>query len=404
MKTVGIIAEYNPFHNGHHYQLAQAKKLSGADYAVVIMSGNFTQRGTPALLDKYVRCEMALLAGADLVIELPVCYSVGSAEYFSKGAVSILEGLDIDSLCFGSECGEIAPLREAAHILAKEPEDFKQQLRENLRKGMSFPAARSLALGKHGSLLESPNNILGVEYLKALYRLDSSMETYTLTREGSGYLSTSLTGSYCSASAIRQNIFDGINYEKLSPYMPDAVLSLLKRSLDEGSPVTTDDFSSMLFYRLLSLQQEGYTEFADVSQALSDKISRLWENYNSYSTFSTSLLKSKDLTHTRINRCLLHILLHITKQDMLDYAAAGESQYARILGFKESALALFGKFKESRLPLISKLANTHKLLSPLGIHQLEQDIFAAHLYVSIAAKKAGRPIINEYRRQIIILP
>ncbi len=404
MKTVGIIAEYNPFHNGHLYQLSQAKKLSGADYAVVIMSGNFTQRGTPALLDKYIRCEMALLGGADLVIELPVCYAVGSAEYFSKGAVSILEGLSIDSLCFGSECGEIAPLREAAHILAEEPKLFKQQLRENLRKGMSFPAARSLALGKHGSLLESPNNILGVEYIKALYRLGSSMEIYTLTREGSGYLNPSMTGSYCSAMAIRQNIFDGVDYEKLSSYMPDTILALLKRSLDDGDPVTTDDFSSMLFYRLLCLQQEGYTAFADVSQALSDKISRLWENYSSYSTFSTSLLKSKDLTHTRINRCLLHILLHIKKQDMLDYAAAGEAQYARILGFKKSSHALFGELRDSSLPLISKLADADKLLSPIGIHQLQQDIFAAHLYDSIAAKKAGRPIINEYRRQIIILP
>lgn len=421
MKTVGIIAEYNPFHNGHLYQIARAKELAGADYAVIVMSGNFTQRGTSALLDKYARCEMALHGGADLVIELPVCYASASAEYFAKGAVSILDSLKTDALCFGSECGEIEPLWSVARILSDEPEAFQAFLRENLRTGMSFPAARSLALEQflaiHDtafaeskslsaacSLLQSPNNILGVEYLKALLKRNSSMEAYTLPRTGMGYLDTALPkDSFCSALAIRQSLFDGTPVSALSPFMPQGSLSILKQVTGPGYPFTMESFSSMLFYRLLSLQQEGYTDFADVTDALSDKITRFLENYRSYSQFCTDLLKSKDLTHSRISRSLLHILLGIKKQDMLEYAAAGDAFYARILGFKSSSKAVFGSLCTDSIPLISKLADAAPLLSPTGLKMLSQDIFAAHLYGSVAAQKSGGPIPNEYRRQIVIL-
>lgn len=404
MKTVGIIAEYNPFHNGHCYQLKQAREMSGADFVIVVMSGDFTQRGTPALLDKYARCEMALRSGADLVIELPVCYATGSAEYFAKGAVSILEGLQTDALCFGSECGEIEPLCATARILSEEPEAFKQALSENLRKGMSFPAARSLAMGEKGTLLQTPNNILGIEYIKALYRLGSTMEVHTTKRIGAGYLDASLSGSFCSALAIRQHIYDKADIAALTSYMPKSALHILERELLISSPVSIEDFSSMLFYRLLSLQEEGYTAFADVTQALSDKISRFVTEYSSYSVFCGDLLKSKDLTLARISRSLLHILLSIKKEDMDIFSAAGNAQYARILGFKEASRGIFGILKNSPLPLISKLADAHTKLSPAGMRQLKQDIFAAHLYDSIAAQKTGRPIQNEYRRQIVILP
>ncbi|MGN1148968.1 MAG: nucleotidyltransferase [Lachnospiraceae bacterium] len=416
MKTVGIIAEYNPFHNGHLYQLEQAKKLSGADFIIVILSGDFTQRGTPALVDKYARCEMALLGGADLVIELPTCYATGSAEYFAKGAVSILDSLSVDALCFGSECGSIDALGQVAHVLAEEPEDYKLLLRENLKRGMSFPAARSLALEQYSglsgapaacdaSLLQSPNNILGVEYLKALYRRNSSMEVYTVPREGAGYLDTDLDGdSFCSALAIRQCIFDGGDVSRLSAFMPCDALRILKRELDTGYPVSIEDFSSMLFYRLLSLQQEGYTAFADVTEALSDKIRGQLMQYCSCTPFCDDLLKSKDLTRTRLNRCLLHILLDIRKQDMEAYADEGDAFYARILGFRKSSEELFCKLRASSLPLISKMADSSKQLSPLGLKQLSTDIFAAHLYDSIRAQKTGSPIQNEYRRQILIIP
>lgn len=411
MKTVGIIAEYNPFHHGHLYQLQQAKALSNADFAIVVLSGDFTQRGTPALLDKYARCEMALCCGADLVIELPVCFATGSAEYFAKGAVSVLSGLKTDALCFGSECGSIDALRRTAHVLADEPEPFRNTLMQNLRKGMSFPTARSLALSRYltgadfdDSLLKSPNNILGVEYLKALIKLDSPMEVYTLPRQGAGYSDDSLQEQrFCSALALRQHLLDGGACDELSPFIPKAALHILERELASRKSVHTDDFSSMLFYRLSQLQPEGYSAFADVSDALSDKMAKLLEHYISWTQFCSDLLKSKDLTHSRLNRSLLHILLDMKKQDLCDYETSGNAQYARVLGFRADSKPLFSELSK-KLPLITKLSDADRLLSPVGMRQLQQDIFAAHLYESVKAQKTGSPMINEYRRQIVIVP
>lgn len=414
MKTVGVIAEYNPFHNGHLYQLRQAKTLSGADFVIVILSGDFTQRGTPALLDKYARCEMALRCGADFVVELPVCFATGSAEYFAKGAVSVLSGLNVDALCFGSECGNIDTLRRTARILSEEPEAFRKALTLNLHKGMSFPAARSLAMAAYtegeiydDSLLKSPNNILGIEYLKALMQLDSPMEVYTLPRQGAGYSETALPGPsdppFCSALALRQRLLDGGSCNAFSPFMPEAALHILERELSSQKVVHTDDFSSMLFYRLLQLQPKGYTAFADVSEALSDKMAKLLEHYISWTQFCSDLLKSKDLTLSRLNRSLLHTLLDVKKQDFIDYGAAGNVQYVRVLGFRESAKALFSGLPK-KLPLITKLSEAEKLLSPVGVRQLHQDIFSAHLYESVKAQKTGSPMQNEYRRQMVIVP
>lgn len=484
MKTVGIIAEYNPFHNGHLYQLTQAKALSGADYAVVVLSGDFTQRGTPALLNKYARCEMALLGGADLVIELPVCYATGSAEYFAKGAVGILDGLGVDALCFGSECGDVDALKQIARILSDEPEHFKQLLQENLKQGMSFPTARNAALRTYltsckatalspfgepkdeytaaphkeaviTNLLQAPNNILGVEYLKALYKRNSSMEVYTVTRKGADYGDNALSAhSFSSALAIRECIFAGREFSALAGSMPPYALDILKRELSAGYPaangyfVSMEDFSSMLFYRLLSLQAEGYTAYADITKALSDKISASLDTYCSVTNFAENKLKSKDLTRSRIDRSLLHILLNIQKADFTAYAACGDVFYARILGFRKTAEPLFRHIKNtSTLPLLSKLANAEATLKaayeacpdsadsisaaqladatslptssvPTGkpkqtadspsLHaarrMLQQDIFAAHLYEGVVAQKSGSSMQNEYRRQIVMKP
>ena len=416
MKTVGIIAEYNPFHNGHLYQMTEAKRITGADYCVIVMSGNFTQRGTPALLDKYSRCEMALRAGADLVIELPVCYATASAEFFAKGSVAILDKLQVNSLCFGSECGEIAPLQSAATILANETDDFKEKIKQKLKDGMSYPSARSQTMaecyGKYQSkslsideaLLNTPNNILGIEYLKALYLRSSNMETYTIKRKGSGYLDTELVNTkYCSALAIRKHLSENKDSTQLHDFLPESCLEIINQKMEKGYPLFTDDFSSMLYYRLLSLQSDGFQSFFDVSGFLSDKILKNLDSYGSYTKFSNELLKSKDLTQTRINRCLLHILLNIKKSDLTAYVTGGDVFYARILGFRKDSQSLFTQLNKKELPLLSKLADANKILSTVGLSMLHQDIFAAHLYEGVAAQKTGRPIENEYRRQIVII-
>ena len=182
MKIVGLITEYNPFHNGHEYHIQQAKKITGADYCIAVMSGNYVQRGAPAFLPKHLRADMALRSGCDLIIELPVCYATGSAEYFAKGAISILNNLGcVDFICFGSECGEYNKLEKIASLLAEEPEDFKSLLQNNLKSGKTFPLARQQALKDYlnddslDCILEEPNNILGIEYIKALILSDSKM-------------------------------------------------------------------------------------------------------------------------------------------------------------------------------------------------------------------------------------
>lgn len=423
MKTVGIIAEYNPFHNGHHYQLTKAKELSGADFAIVVMSGDFVQRGTPALIDKYERTKMALYGGADIVLELPVCYATASAEFFAKGAVSLLSALGTDALCFGSECGDTAVLYTLAKILSDEPISFKLSLEKHLQAGHSFPHARSLALKEYlyslpdacsdkklfrlqtdlEEIISSPNNILAIEYCKALLSLHSPMEVYTLRRTGNSYTDTSLPAhAFSSAMALRQSIQKGTSCQALSPYLPADSLHLLENALKDSFPIYEDSFSHMLFYKLLSLQNTGYTDYLDISPSLSKKISSLLEQYTSWSQFCT-LLKSKDITHARINRSLLHILLDLKKEHMQEYLTVPFTGYARILGFKKDSQALFSRLKRGEIPLLSKLADADSLLTPAGKKQLSADIFAAHLYDSIAAQKTGRTLHNEYRRQIIIL-
>ena len=189
MKIVGLITEYNPFHNGHLYHIEKAKEITGADSVIVVMSGNYVQRGAPAIMPKHLRAEVALEAGVDVLMELPVCYATGSAEYFAAGAISLFERLGcVDSICFGSECGDYGLLARVAHILADEPEGYRQALKDLLKSGMSFPLARQKALKDYleddslDSVLEQPNNILGIEYIKALYQRKSPMKSYTIKR------------------------------------------------------------------------------------------------------------------------------------------------------------------------------------------------------------------------------
>ena len=221
MRIVGIIAEYNPFHNGHQYHIEKSLELTGADAAVVVMSGNFIQRGAPAIMPKHSRAKMALKNGASLVIELPVPYATGSAEYFAYGAVSLLDDFGcVDALCFGSECGNLNLLKTLAKILVKEPAEYKELLSCYLKQGNSFPLARQYAMRDYlhsdqvNDILAEPNNILGIEYLKALYRLNSTIEPYTIQRVSSHYHDQELQESYSSASAIR-NVIKSEDFDSL---------------------------------------------------------------------------------------------------------------------------------------------------------------------------------------------
>lgn len=411
MKVNGIIAEYNPFHNGHKYQLTQSLALTGADYTVVVMSGNFVQRGAPALVDKHTRAKMALLEGADLVLELPAIYATSSAEFFASGAVSLLTKLGVVShLCFGSECGDIELLKQSASILVEEPADYTATFKRLLKQGMTYPNARTWALMQHypdltanKEIFSSSNNILGMEYIKAILRQKSPLIPVTIKRLGSGYHDRTLSDAYCSAMAIRQALYAENDPSFLQNQMPPEADALLRDWLSTHSAVRSTDFSSALYYKLLSEQEYGYEKYLDVSSDLSDRIRNKLNEYKDYDAFC-NLLKSKDITYTRISRCLLHILLNITKEDMACCIEMGYTPYARVLGFRKNSSALLGAIKEqSRIPLVTKLADAEKLLDEEAYIMLKQDILISQLYQGILFGKDAESSANEYTIPLVIV-
>lgn len=412
MKTVGIIAEYNPFHNGHAYQISSAKEMTGADYCIVIMSGGFVQRGAPAIMDKYIRARSALANGADLVLELPVCYATGSAEYFASGAVALLDKLGVaDALCFGSECGDINLLSELAEALLAETPEFRQALGRQMKSGASYPQARNHALSVTAPhltgalhILQSPNNILGLEYIKALKKRQSSIRPYTVNRLGPGYHSASLQGSYSSALAIRESISHREDIRYIRDQVPDTVYSAMEEAYGHTFPILPDDLSASLSYKMLLEQNRGYTSYLDIDASFSDRLVRMLPSYTDHTSFC-DLLKTKNMTYTRVSRNLLHILLDIYQKDMDSYCEEDYIYYARMLGFKKEAEPLLGAVKErSRIPLLSKLADADNLIDNAnGRKMLTADIRAGHIYSLLVQQKFGGLLQNEYRSQIIVM-
>ena len=422
MKIVGLITEYNPFHNGHAYHIAQAKKSTGADFCIVVMSGNFVQRGTPAILDKYARTEMALAGGADLVLELPVCYATGSAEYFASGAVTLLNHLNIvDSICFGSECHNLHALTFLAALLRKEPREYRFLLQTYLRQGEPFPVARLRALQAYlcrtettggisvpemTEILSAPNNILGIEYIKALMECHSTMTPVTIRRRGSDYHEEALGNQFSSATAIR-NVLEASGstalLKSIEKEVPDTVYQILAHSYGKTYPVDGSDFSLLFQYRLLqAASANDFACYQDVTPELADRIYKLRFSFTNYEDFVT-LVKTKQFTEARIRRALLHILLNIRADGIDRIASAGRHYYLRILGFRKSSAELLRDIKQqSHLPIITKLADAAAVLDAQGLSMLHQDLFAAHLYQSVVTNKyAGQPY-NEYTKQLIL--
>lgn len=469
MRVVGIVAEYNPFHTGHEYHLREAKRATDADYAVVVMSPDFVQRGEPAIFDKYIRTEMALRCGADLVLELPVACATGSAEYFATGAVSLLDASGVtDALCFGAETADIRLFRAVARVLNEEPGLYRQSLQDGLRLGMTFPQARAQALAsylsapqgtdhlaskaharmltgteklpdacspgsKDASSLSSladflalPNNILGVEYCRALQRLQSAVTPIPVVRTGSAFNSTALGDTYCSATALRHMIAgqytarqedvgqsgagqadaklhtsryeaapsmktsEGAGLDAALRYIPGNCRSLFVDACRH--PVSADDFLPYLVQKLLTAND--FTEIADISPSLSDRIRKLRFQCIGKSFGETvDLLRTKQLTAAHIRRALLHLVLGIRSENKLT------ARYARILGFRQDAAPLLHELKKrSRIPLFSKPARALAQPDTISKKMWLQDIAASHLYHAVLSQKYGLPFTTEYER------
>lgn len=389
MATVlGIIAEYNPFHNGHFYQIEEAKKQTGAKYVVAVMSGNFTQRGNTSLIDKWAKAQMALENGVDIVLELPTIYSVSSAENFAEGAIKILDSLKIvDTLCFGTETADFAALNNIANVLHNEPKEYVAILNHELGKGISYPKARENALmmylndiKRYASILSGSNNILAIEYLKALKRLKSDMTPFSIQRKKVYYNDERIIDEFASSTAIRKLIATE-QYEEVRKVVPMSSYMLLKEKIEKGNfVIDIIKFEKEILYNLRKMTVKQIAELPDVTEGLEYAIKNAANSCNSLLEL-VNIIKSKRYTQTRIQRILVYALLGITKKDMAN--ARKVIPYARVLGFNKNGREMLSDICSinPRINMITSVKkyedqNINKVLREM----LEKDIFATNVY------------------------
>lgn len=389
MNVVGLITEYNPFHNGHKYHLEKSKELSGASHSIAVMSGNFLQRGEPALLDKWVRAEIAIREGVDLVIELPTIFSCNSAEFFAFGGISLLNSLNVvDSFCFGSELGKLDDLHLISDLLINEPLTFKDLLKKYLDRGLTFPLARQKAmleyLGnslKNDSTLSSPNNILGIEYLKALKLLKSDIIPLTIKRIAADYNSTEINGKICSATAIRKFLEENYSIlEDLKNVVPDSSFKLIKGLIQEGKgPIFASDLEELIFYRLRTISTDELKNIHDINEGLENRLKSgalLSVTYGGLINF----LKTKRYTQTRLQRTLIKVLIGITRDDILSLSTKKAPQYIRVLGFNNKGASLLKRIKKvSNLPVITNLKR-YRPQNIIASRMIDIDKIATDIY------------------------
>lgn len=373
MKIIGIVSEYNPFHNGHAYQVQKSKQLIGADGIVAIMSGNFVQRGYPAFYDKWKRAEMAVEGGVNLVIELPTYYATSSAEGFSQGAIDLLEATGvITHLSFGSELDVLDALKKIAYALNHPTPEFNETLKESLSKGHSFPKAREMALH---SIMENPmdlnqaNLILAIEYLRALDKRTSPILPVLIKRRGKGYHDTSIDSPLASATAIRKGYFDAPDLFEMADFMPPASYHATQTAL--YPPLNISNFESMILYKIRQTTPEALSKIREVSEGLENKIYQAAIRATTYEEL-VHALKSKRYTLTRINRILINILLEIDKTPM-DLSTHG---YIRVLAMDAIGKKIIHRMKKNcTFPIITNV-NKYLPQNPL----LDLDIKASNIY------------------------
>lgn len=349
--VLGIIAEYNPFHNGHLYHLLKSKELTKDDYSIAIIGGNFTQRGEASLIDKWTKAEMALANGVDLIIELPTIYSISSAENFADGAIKILNSLKIvDHLCFGTESNNLNVLNIIANTLFKEPKEYKTILQKELNTGLSFPKARENALIKFSNdnsyslILNEPNNILAIEYLKALKKYKSSISPVLITRKTSGHLTNEYTGEITSALAIRNMIRTNRTIYLQNSLTPSSYI-ILADEMNKGHFVPSlYSFEKIILYNLRKMSLQQISNLPDVTEGLENIIKKAAISCNSIDEF-INIASSKRYTSSRLRRILLYSLLGITKKDM--QLSKKTLPYIRILGFNNKGKELISKISKS---------------------------------------------------------
>lgn len=390
--VLGIIVEYNPFHNGHLHHLNESKKITNSDYCIAVMSGNFTQRGEVSIVDKWEKAKMAISNGVDLVIELPTLYAISSAENFASGAIKILNSLGIvDFISFGSESKDITLLDDIANVLAFEPPQYKTLLSHELARGESYPKARENAvmmylndIRRFANVLSSPNNILGIEYLKALKRLKSNIQPVSIKREGSKYNDTAIPrGSrFASATAIRNLCQSTDDITPIQRFVPEASFDILEENIKKGNFVKNlSAFDKEIIYTLRRMSTAEIANLPDVSEGLEFSLKSAANECNSVVEL-LSIIKSKRYTQTRLQRILLYAILGITKKDM-EISVSTPTPYVRVLGFNDKGQELLSEIskKNRKLEIVTsvkkfmdkKINNNYKLM-------IDKDIWATDVY------------------------
>jgi predicted nucleotidyltransferase len=395
MKIVGLVVEYNPFHNGHLYHLNKSKEVTNATHSIAVMSGNFLQRGEPALFDKYTRAQIAVSNGVDLVVELPSLFACQSAEIFSHGAVALLNSLNcIDSICFGSEEGDIDILYQIANILTNEPTEFKDTLKAYLDEGLLFAVARSKALydyissnnlldipeEKLNTILNSSNNILGIEYIKSLIRLNSNIEPYTITRIKSEYNSEIISSNICSATAIRKVLKDSFELSDISNVVPYHTLYAIENSIKKEFNPMFDEYYFDIIKQIIVRDINNLNSYFDVNEGIENKIYKSVFTSNSLDSLQQDI-KSKRYTLTRVKRILNNILLGITKEDMNKVKSISYIPYVRVLAFNDKGREIIKQIKlNSDICIVNKFANIDFNSDTLFETLINYDIKASNMY------------------------
>jgi len=374
MKVVGLVTEYNPFHNGHLYHLEASKKETQSDYSIAVMSGHFLQRGEPAIIDKWSRAKAAVESGVDLVIEIPTLYACSSAEYFAYGSVYLLNALGmVDQICFGSEDGKLETIDEITDKLLNPSKEYQDNLKRFLSDGHSFPRARSLALNMNFEF--KANNILGIEYVKALKTLKSPMVPATIKRMHADYLDEDLKGTIASATAIRKH---ASNLEDIKSFVPTATYNMMKHH-----HVYKENLSDLLLYKIRTSTLEQIREIHDVSEGLEHKIKKIAERVSTYDELLSGIV-SKRFTKTRVQRILVKLLLNIKKDDFIE----NHPRYIRILAFNENGKKLIKRMKKTCvLPIITNINKTQ--LDDDAKQMLNLDITATNIYKLLTPDKIG---------------
>ena len=414
MKCAAIIAEFNPFHNGHKYIIEEVKKRTGADKVLIIMSGDFVQSGKPAILSKEVRTRQALLGGADLVIMIPAIASTASSEFFAFGAVSILKSLGVvDYLGFGAETDNLELLEAATEILSQEPEEYKASLRTYLKQGCAFPLARQKALedymGADATFLSGSNNLLAIEYLRALKYFCSDIKPVVICRKSVSHLDTVIKDEgFASATAIRNSVFAG-ELSQISGMMPKESYDILSRE----EVMNPDCLVYIYASRLFSSPEEELNTCSDSTEELTRHLLKcvVTANTDSYDNFVRTL-QPKNITFSRLSRFLCHVMLNISSEIVMEYKEHDYHSYVRILGFKKDASYLLSAIKEkSSIPIISKPSSGKKIISefyddnltPLIEEIFDMDLRCSNLYSFLLHLQTEKKYISEEQKQIIII-